>query len=113
MGFWVYLLISEIIPVGLFIVGGLYEANSTKYENMKFGYKNQYSTKDKFSWEYSNKLAAKIFGTIGSFLFIFNAIALLLFGENILAFILLFSLFMVILSRMMIDNLIKKKFNNK
>lgn len=113
MEFWIYLLISELIPLGVFIIGGLYESNSTKFDDMKFGYKNQYSIKDKISWEYSNKLAAKIFGSIGSLLFIVNAILLFIFGESTFTFILLFSLFMVILSRMMLDRLIKKKFNDK
>ena len=113
MDFWIYLLIVELIPLGLFILGGLYESNSTKYEQMKFGYKNQYSVKDKFSWEYSNKLAAKIFGSMGSFLFIINAIALFIFTESVFTFILLFNLFVVIFSRMMLDRLIKKKFNGK
>lgn len=113
MDFWIYLLITELIPLGLFVIGGLYESNSTKYEEMKFGYKNQYSIKDKFSWEYSNKLAAKIFGSIGTLLFIVNAILLFILGENTFTFILLFNLFMVIFSRMMIDKLIKKKLHNK
>ncbi len=113
MEFWLYLLISELIPLGLFIIGGLYESNSTKYEEMKFGYKNEYSIKDKISWEYSNKLAAKIFGSIGTLLFIVNAILLFIFGENAFTFILLFNLFMVILSRMMLDRIIKKKFKEK
>lgn len=113
MDFWIYLLITELIPLGLFVIGGLYESNSTKYEEMKFGYKNQYSIKDKFSWEYSNKLAAKIFGSIGTLLFIVNAILLFILGESTFTFILLFSLFMVIFSRMMVDKLIKKKFHNK
>ncbi|MDV4150183.1 SdpI family protein [Clostridium sp. AL.422] len=113
MHFWIYILISELIPLGLFIIGGLYESNSTRYEEMKFGYKNQYSIKDKFSWEYSNKLAAKIFGSIGSLLFIVNAIILFIFGVGTFTFVLLFSLFMVILSRMMVDKIIKKKFDNK
>ena len=78
---------------------------------MKFGYKNEYTIKDKVSWEYSNKLAAKIFGSIGSLLFVVNAIILLIFGENSFTFIL--SLFMVILSKMMLDNLLKKKFSDK
>lgn len=113
MEFWVYLLISELIPLGLFIIGGLYESNSTKYADMKFGYKNEYTIKDKVSWEYSNKLAAKIFGSIGSLLFVVNAIILLIFGENSFTFILILSLFMVILSKMMLDNLLKKKFSKK
>lgn len=113
MGFWIYLLIVEIIPIGLFIFGGLYETNSTKFDEMKFGYKNQFSIKDKYSWEYSNKVAAKIFGAIGTFLFIFNAIVLFILGENTITFVLVFSSIMVVFSKIMIDNLIKKKFNNK
>ena len=113
MEFWIYLLIVELIPLGLFIMGGLYESNSTKYEEMRFGYKNQYTIKDKIAWEYSNKLASKIFGSIGTLLFIVNAIVLFIFGENAFTFILMFSFFIVVLSRMMIDRLIKKKFNDK
>lgn len=113
MDFWIYLLIVEIIPMGLFIFGGLYETNSTKFHEMKFGYKNQFSIKDKYSWEYSNKVAAKIFGSIGTFLFIINAILLFILGESTFTFILLFNLFMVIFSRMMIDRIIKRKYNNK
>ena len=113
MDFWMYLLIAELIPLALFVIGGLYESNATKYEKMKFGYKNQYSIKDKVSWEYSNKVAAKLFGSIGTFLFIINAILLFILGRDIFTFILLFNLFMVILSKIMIDKIIKKKFHNK
>ena len=111
MNFWVYLLIIEIIPIGLFVFGGLYESNSTKFEENKFGYKNQYAINNKLAWEYSNKVAAKIFGSIGTLLFIVNTLLLFMFGEGVLTFILLFSLFMVVFSRMMIDRLIKKKFH--
>lgn len=111
MSFWLYLLIVEIIPLGMFILGGLFEASSTKYPDTKIGYKNKYSLKDKYSWEYSNKLAAKIYGAVGTGVFIFNAILLFIIGENTFIFILLFSLFMVLLSRTMIDKLIKKKFD--
>ena len=103
MSFWVYLLIVEIIPIGMFIFGGLYETSSTKYPDTKIGYKHKYSLNDKYSWEYSNKLAGKIYGSVGTGLFII--------GENTFTFILLFSLFMVLLSRLMIDKLIKKKFD--
>ena len=111
MNFWVYLLIVEIIPIGIFIFGGLYETSSTKYPDTKIGYKHKYSLNDKYSWEYSNKLAGKIYGSVGTGLFIINAIVLFIIGENTFTFILLFSLFMVLLSRLMIDKLIKKKFD--
>ena len=111
MNFGIYLLIVDIIPIGLFIFGGLYESNSTKFNENKFGYKNKYSIKDKLAWEYSNKVAAKIFGSTGTLLFIVNTLLLFMFGEGVLTFILLFSLFMVVFSRMMIDRLIKKKFH--
>lgn len=111
MNFWVYLLIVEIIPVGMFILGGLFETSSTKYPDTKIGYKNKYSLKDKYSWEYSNKLAAKIYGSAGTILFIISAILLFIIGENTFTFILLFSLFIALLARTMIDKLINKKFD--
>ena len=109
MNFWIYLLIAEAIPLILFVLGGLYESNSTKYKENKISYKSIYADKDKTSFEYCNKVAAKIFGATGTLLFIVNAISLFLFGEGAITFVLLFSLFMVVLTKMMIDRLIKKK----
>lgn len=109
MNFWIYLLIAEAIPLILFILGGLYEGNSTKYKENKISYKSNYADKDKISFEYCNKVAAKLFGATGTLLFIVNAISLFLFGEGAITFVLLFSLFMVVLTKMLIDRLIKKK----
>lgn len=113
MSFWIYLVLTEIVPMGLFVVGGLYETKSTKYPDTKIGYKNKYSTENKVAWEYSNKLVAKIYGSVGTLLFIVNAILLFVLGEDTFTFILAFNLFMVVLSRLMIDKLIKKKFDKK
>ena len=113
MNFLVYLLIIELIPLGLLIFGALCESNSNKYPNTKFGYKNQYSIKDKIIWEYSNKAASKIFGFIGTVLFIVNGIVLFIFSETTFSFILIINLFILIFSIMIIDKIIKKKFNNK
>ncbi|MDU5108942.1 MAG: hypothetical protein E6248_00730 [Clostridium sp.] len=109
MSFWIYLLIAEAIPVILFVLGGLYESNSTKYKENKISYKSIHADKDKASFEYCNKVAAKLFGATGTLLFIVNAISLFLFGEGSFTFVLLFSLFMVGLTKMLIDMLIKKK----
>ena len=113
MKFWVCLLIVELIPIFVIITGGIYETNSTKYEEKKLGYKNEYSIKSKFLWEYSNKFASKILGIIGPLLFIINAIILFIFGYQAFIFIILFNLFMVLLFKIIIDNIIRKKFNNK
>ena len=113
MKLWGYLLIVELIPLVTIILGGIYETNSTKYEEKKLGYKNEYSIKSKFLWEYSNKLASKIFGIIGPLLFIINAIVLFIFGYKTFLFIILFNLFIVFLFKVIIDNIIIKKFNNK
>lgn len=110
MNFWIYLFIAEAIPLVLFVLGGLYESNSTKYKESKISYKKSiYSDEGKASFEYCNKVAAKLFGATGTLLSIINAISLFLFGEEAIAFVLLFSLFMIVLTKMMIDRLIKKK----
>ncbi|MDZ7542906.1 hypothetical protein GNF83_17310 [Clostridium perfringens] len=113
MSIWLYLVLTEIIPLGLFIVGGLYESKSTKYPDMKIGYKNKYSTQSSLAWEYSNKLVAKLNGSVGTLLFIVNAVLLFIIGESAFTFLLAFNLFMVVLSRLMIDNIIKKKFDKE
>lgn len=107
-----YLVLIEIIPLSLLIFGGIYDTKSSKYPDTKIGYRNSYSTKDKFSWEYSNKLAAKLYGFVGTLLFIINAVLMLMIGENSLAFIFIVNLFVAVLSRVMIDALLKKKFSN-
>lgn len=109
MSFWIYLFIAEAIPLILFVLGGLYESNSTKYKENKISYKSSYADKDRTSFEYCNKVASKLFGATGTLLFIVNAISLFLFGEGAITFVLLFSLFMVVLTKMLIDRLIKKK----
>lgn len=109
MSFWIYLFIAEAIPLILFVLGGLYEGNSTKYKENRISYKSSYADKDRTSFEYCNKVAAKLFGATGTLLFIVNAISLFLFGEGAITFVLLFSLFMVVLTKMLIDRLIKKK----
>ncbi|GAA0749799.1 hypothetical protein SDC9_95100 [bioreactor metagenome] len=113
MNFWIYLILIELIPIALFVIGGIYETKSTNYPDTKIGYKTEYSIKDKFSWEYSNKVAAKIYGTVGTILFIINAIVLLIIGEKSFNFLLLVNSFMVILDKLIIDKLLKKKFEKR
>ena len=113
MKFWVYLLVVELIPIALITIGSIYEKNSTRYGDGKFGYKNQYSIKSEFLWEYSNKLASKMFGIIGPILFIINAIILFIFGHETFTFIMLFNFFIVIFFIIIIDGIIRKKFNDK
>ena len=71
--------------------------------------KESYADTDITLLEYCNKVASKLFGATGTLLFIVNAISLFLFGEGAITFVLLFSLFMVVLTKMLIDRLIKKE----
>lgn len=113
MNFIVFLIIVDIVPFGLLLLGGIYETKYSKFPNTKIGYKIRCSILNEKTWEYSNKLASKIYGIVGSFLLVLNTIAIFIFGEEALSSILLLTLALVIMARLIIENIIKKKFKLK
>ena len=110
MNFWILLLIVDVIPVALFILGGIYETKYSKYPEIKIGYKNKYTVLNKEAWKYGNKLASKIYGTVGTILLILNTLLLFILGENAFITILFISFMFTILSRIIIEKLLEKKF---
>lgn len=112
MNFWINLFIIEIIPLILILFGGVCETSFNKYPNTKIGYKNKNSISNKIIWEYSNKVASKILGFMGTFLFIINAVILILLGESILA-LLIINVILLILTIVIINKIIIKKLNTK
>lgn len=113
MNFIVFLIVVDIIPVGLLLLGGIYETKYSKFPNTKIGYKNKNSILNKETWEYSNKLASKIYGAIGSFLLVLNTLGAFIFGEEALAPLLGLTLLLVVMARVIIENIIIKKFKLK
>ncbi|ASW42023.1 SdpI family protein [Clostridium isatidis] len=113
MNLIILLIIVDIVPLGLLLLGGIYETKHSKFPNTKIGYKNKYSILNKKTWEYSNKLASKIYGAIGSFLLVLNTIGIFIFGEEAFSTILALTFILVVIARLIIENIIKKKFKLK
>lgn len=113
MNFWINLFIIEILPLSLLLFGGICEVSFNKYPNTKMGYKNKNSISNKFIWEYSNKVASKILGFIGTFLFIINAVILILLGKSIIALLIIINIILSSLTIVIINKIIIKKLNTK
>ena len=110
MNFWILLLIVDIIPIGLFVLGAFYETKYSIYPEIKRGYKNKYTVLNKKAWEYGNKLASKIYGTVGTVILILNTLLLFMFRENAFITTLFISFIFTVLSRIIIEKLLEKKF---
>lgn len=52
MEFWVSLILVEVIPIFMWIVGGICESKSTEFKKAKLGYRSKFSGKNKYTWEY-------------------------------------------------------------
>lgn len=113
MNFWMNLFIIEIIPLGLLLFGGICDVSFNKYPNTNIGYRNKNSISNKIIWEYSNKVASKILGFTGTFLFIINAVILILLGKSIVFFLLFINIVFLVLSIVIINKIIVKKLNAK
>lgn len=113
MSFWIYLLIVEIIPIIIWILGAICEEKSSKFPNTKVGYKSKFAIKNKTTWEYANKLVAKMNGSIGTFLFIINAVILFSIGIEAFVFILTLNLIISVALFYMIDRLLRRKFDKE
>jgi len=110
MDFWILLLIVDIIPIGVFILGAFYETKYSTYPDVKRGYKNKYTVLNKEAWVYGNKLASKIYGIVGTILLTLNTVLLFIFGENAFITTLFISFMFTVLSRIIIEKLLEKKF---
>lgn len=110
MSFWILLLIVDIIPIGLFILGAFYETKYSTYPEIKRGYKNKYTVLNKEAWIYGNKLASKIYGIVGTVLLTLNTVLLFIFGEHAFITTLFISFMFTVLSRIIIEKLLEKKF---
>jgi SdpI/YfhL protein family len=111
MNLVVYLIVVDIIPIGLLLLGGIYESRYSEFPNVKIGYKNKYSIENKETWKYSNKLASKMYGAVGSFLLVVNTLSAFMLGEEALSAVLMLTLILVVMMRPIIERIVKKKFN--
>lgn len=111
MNLWIALLIIEIIPILMWIVGGVCESKALNFKNQGIGYRSKFSGKNKYTWEYANKMVAKVAGGIGTLLFIINAIVIMMFGLATLIILLAINLLCGFLAILIVEKSLKKKFD--
>lgn len=110
MEFWIYLIITEFIPIAIWVFGAICENNSIKF-GKGLGYRSKLALKSKLTWEYANKVSSKILGAIGTFLFIMNAVIIISFGLESMIFVVLGNILIVMIVLFIIEKSLRKKFD--
>ena len=66
MGFWIFMLIANLlIPLSMIGLGNYFAKRAPKEINMVFGYRTAMSTKNKETWEFAHHHCGKIWLSIG------------------------------------------------
>lgn len=76
----ILLVLLEIIPVTMWVVGLSCTKNKTKYPNTSLGYKTPISVKSRNAWDYANEFAGKLANILGGVLFVVNAVVVMVTG---------------------------------
>lgn len=85
MGFWIYMLIMDlIIPVTMILLGKYFMNNTPKKINALFGYRTSMSMKNMDTWKFAHHYCGKIWFICGLILLPITIIVLVsVFGKNI------------------------------
>lgn len=66
MGFWIFMLIMDLlIPVTMIGFGSYFMKNAPKEINAVFGYRTSMSMKNKDTWEFAHKYCGKVWCSFG------------------------------------------------
>lgn len=108
----IILILFEIVPIILWCLGWYFENKYSKFPNVERGYKNKLAKKDEKTWIYANKVAGKLFSTMGTLMFFVIAIGVLMFNVSpvVMSFIIFISICILLI---VIEGLIKKKLKSK
>lgn len=91
MGFWIFMLIVNLIlPITMIFLGRYYSRKAPKNINWVYGYRTPLSTKNKDTWEFAHKYFGKLWYKIGIILLPVTVIAMLFVigrSENIIAIV--------------------------
>ena len=75
MGFWIFMMIMELlIPLIMIIFGKYFSKQAPKEINYLFGYRTSMSMKNKDTWEFAHKYCGKLWLKIGSIMFVVSFI---------------------------------------
>lgn len=85
MGFWIYMMIMDLlIPLIMIVLGKYVTKNVPKEINEFFGYRTSMSMKNKETWEFAHHYCGKLWLEIGCIMFVPSVIVmLLLIGKSV------------------------------
>lgn len=80
MGFWIYMLIMDLlVPVTMIGFGRYFKTKAPKEINSVFGYRTSMSMKNRDTWEFAHKYCGKIWYICGWILLIVTIVAMIPF----------------------------------
>lgn len=84
MGFWIYMLIMDLlVPVTMIGFGKYFKTKAPKEINAVFGYRTSMSMKNRDTWEFAHKYCGKIWYICGWILLIVTIVAMIpFFGQG-------------------------------
>lgn len=84
MGFWIYMLIMDLlVPVTMIGFGKYFKTKAPKEINAVFGYRTSMSMKNRDTWEFAHKYCGKIWFICGWILLIVTIVAMIpFFGQG-------------------------------
>lgn len=84
MGFWIYMLIMDLlVPVTMIGFGRYFKTKAPKEINAVFGYRTSMSMKNRDTWEFAHKYCGKIWYICGWILLIVTIVAMIpFFGQE-------------------------------
>ena len=89
MGFWIFMLVMDLLfPVIMIVMGRYFMKTSPKEINYIFGYRTDMSMKNKDTWNFAHKYIGKLWFYLGLILAPITVILMLLVigkGEDIVA----------------------------
>lgn len=85
MGFWIFMLVMDLlVPAVMILLGGHYAKNAPKEINAVSGYRTTMSMKNKDTWEFAHHYCGKIWRTVGWGVLILSFVAMLfVFGKDV------------------------------
>ena len=89
MGFWIFMLVMDLLfPVIMIVMGRYFMKTSPKEINYIFGYRTNMSMKNKDTWDFAHKYIGKLWFYLGLLLIPITVFPMLLvigMGEDIVA----------------------------
>ena len=120
MGFWIYMFVMALLmPVTLLLFGLYFRNKAPKNINIVFGYRTSRSMKNMDTWRFAHRFCGLIWivgGCVSLPLAIISMLLVIGKNENTIGYVgascLFLPLILVVISIILTENALKKKFNS-